>query len=130
MHTGVSEPPGSPDALSALLGFELLEREPGRAVLRAVVGPQHVNIHGTAHGGFVFALADTAFAIAGNTHGPVAVATAATIHFVRPVRPGDTLVAEAREVGLGRSTGTYEVTVTREGEVVALFTGAAFRRSP
>ncbi len=118
----------APDPLSTVLGFELVDRAPGRAVLRAVVGEEHLNLHGTGHGGFVFALADTAFAVAGNAGGVSAVATACSIHFVRPVRAGDVLLAEAREVGAGRSAGTYEVTVTRDGEVVAVFTGTAQRR--
>jgi acyl-CoA thioesterase len=82
-----------------------------------------VNGHGTAHGGYVFLLADTAFACACNSHGPVTVAAGADISFVRPARSGDLLVAYAQErVTSGRS-GIYDVTVTSDGEVVAEFRG-------
>ncbi len=128
--TGSSdETPGPhPDALSELLGFEVVERGPGSARVTALVGPDHTNQHGTAHGGFVFALADTAFAIASNSHGPVAVAVATSIHFTRAVRPGDRLTAEAREDSLSRGMATYTVTVTRDDDVVAVFTGTVHRR--
>jgi acyl-CoA thioesterase len=119
--------PASPDPLAHHLGFEVVERGLGRAVLRAVVGPEHLNRHGIGHGGFVFALADTAFAVAGDARHAPAVATSCSIHFVRPVRAGDVLLAEAREVAAGRSTGTYEVTVRRDGEVVAVSSGTAHR---
>ena len=76
----------------------------------------------------MFSLADTAFGIAANSRGPVAVAIATSIHFMRPVRQGDVLIAEAREVSLGRSTATYEVTVSAGGRAVALFTGTVHRR--
>jgi acyl-CoA thioesterase len=87
-------------------------------------------MHGTAHGGFVFSLADTALAMASNSHGPVALALVASIHFTRGVRPGTRLAAEAREVSLTRSSAVYEVEVrVEEGETVALFTGTVHRRS-
>jgi acyl-CoA thioesterase len=119
-----------PDPLSGLLGFELEDSGAGRARVRATVAPEHCNMHGTVHGGFVFALADTALAIASNSHGPVALALVASIHFTRAVRPGAALVAEAREVSLTRSSAVYEVEVRGEdGETVALFTGTVHRRA-
>lgn len=121
------EPP-SRESLARLLGFEIVEQGPGVASLRATVGPSHVNVHGTAHGGFVFALADEALALASNSHGPVALALSASIHFTRPAGEGDVLVAEAREVSLGRTTATYEVSVSSEGRTVALFTGMVHLR--
>ena len=118
------------DPLSRLLGLELEASGPGRARLRATVRPEHCNMHGTAHGGFVFSLADTALAVASNSHGPVALALVASIHFTRAVRPGAQLVAEAREVSLTRSSAVYEVEVRLEGgDTVALFTGTVHRRS-
>lgn len=119
----------SPDPLSELLGFELVEEGPGRAVVRAEVGDGHRNAHGGAHGGFVFALADAALAVASNSHGPKAVATAASIHFTRSALVGDVLTARAREISLGARAGTYEIEVTAEdGSLVALFTGTVHRR--
>ncbi|RZU54554.1 acyl-CoA thioesterase [Krasilnikovia cinnamomea] len=113
------------DAASRGLGMELIGAADGAAEVRMPVTPAMVNGHDIAHGGFVFLLADTAFACACNSHGPVTVAAGADIAFLRPVRTGEVLVAQARErVRQGR-TGIYDVTVTREGtdEVVAEFRG-------
>jgi len=112
-----------------LLGLEVVEVGSGAATVRGTVGPEHLNAHGIGHGGFVFALADHALAMASNSHGPAAVALVATIHFTRRVQAGETLVATAREVSLGRSAATYEVTVATDGgRTVALFTGTVHRR--
>ena len=82
-----------------------------------------LNGHGIAHGGYVFLLADTAFACACNSRGPVTVAAGADISFIAPVREGEELVARAAErVSFGRS-GIYDVTVRRGDEVVAEFRG-------
>jgi acyl-CoA thioesterase len=126
----MSRSDGAPrDALSRLLGFVLLEEGPGRARVQGEVRAEHCNVHGTAHGGFVFSLADEAFAVASNSHGPQAVALVASIHFTASVGAGDTLVAEAREISLGPRTATYEVTVTSTDRMVALFTGTVYRRA-
>lgn len=111
------------DRASRDLGIELVELGPGRATARMTVTGAMVNGHGLAHGAFVFAVADTAFACACNSHGPVTVAAGADITFVAPVREGDVLVAEAVErTRYGRS-GIYDVTVCRGSEVVAEFRG-------
>ncbi|MGC5052331.1 hydroxyphenylacetyl-CoA thioesterase PaaI [Micromonospora sp. DT48] len=112
------------DVASNRLGIELVSAAEGSAVARMRITDSMVNGHHIAHGGFVFLLADTAFALACNSHGPATVAAAADITFVRPARPGDTLVARASErTRYGRS-GIYDVTVSREdGEVVAEFRG-------
>ncbi|MFD5231218.1 hydroxyphenylacetyl-CoA thioesterase PaaI [Streptomyces qaidamensis] len=111
------------DRASRGLGIELLEQGEGTAVLRMTVTPAMVNGHGIAHGGYVFLLADSAFACACNSHGPVTVAACADITFVAPAREGDTLVARAEErVRYGRS-GVYDVTVRRGDEVMAEFRG-------
>jgi acyl-CoA thioesterase len=111
------------DEASRGLGIELIEAGDGRATVRMRVAETMVNGHGLAHGGYVFLLADTAFACACNSHGPVTVAAGADISFVRPARAGDLLEATARErVTSGRS-GIYDVTVTRDGEIVAEFRG-------
>ncbi|MFF8940228.1 hydroxyphenylacetyl-CoA thioesterase PaaI [Streptomyces paradoxus] len=111
------------DRASRRLGIELLEQGEGTAVLRMTVTPAMVNGHGIAHGGYVFLLADSAFACACNSHGPVTVATGADITFVAPAHEGDILVARAEErVRYGRS-GVYDVTVRRGDEVMAEFRG-------
>ena len=113
------------DAASAALGIELLGWGPGRATLRMTVSHFMVNGHDIAHGGLVFALADSAFAVACNSHGPVTVAAGADIVFVAPARLNDVLVAEAREqVVFGRSGLTDVRVTTADGDtVVALFRG-------
>ncbi|MFJ3820866.1 hydroxyphenylacetyl-CoA thioesterase PaaI [Streptomyces nodosus] len=101
------------DRASRSLGIELVHHGEGTAVLRMTVTPDMVNGHRIAHGGFLFLLADTAFACACNSHGPVTVAAAADIVFVAPAREGDVLVATACErTRYGRS-GIYDVTVRR-----------------
>ncbi|MEO7745820.1 MAG: hydroxyphenylacetyl-CoA thioesterase PaaI [Actinomycetota bacterium] len=113
------------DTASAALGIELLDWGPGRARLAMTVRPTMVNGHDIAHGGLVFTLADSAFAVACNSHGPVTVAAGADITFVAPARLGDVLVAEASEqVVFGRSGLTdVRVTTADGGTVVALFRG-------
>ncbi|PZT71385.1 hydroxyphenylacetyl-CoA thioesterase PaaI [Streptomyces sp. SW4] len=111
------------DTASRGLGIELLEHGPGRALLRMEVTDRMVNGHGIAHGGYLFLLADTAFACACNSHGPVTVAAGAGIDFVAPAREGDVLTALAEErTRFGRS-GVCDVTVRRGDEVIAEFRG-------
>jgi acyl-CoA thioesterase len=124
------QPPGGPavamfqaDEASRSLGMELLRVGAGTAVVQMTIGRSMLNGHAIAHGGYLFMLADTAFACACNSRGPVTVAVAADITFVAPVREGDVLVATAQErVSYGRS-GIYDVSVRRGDEVVAEFRG-------
>jgi acyl-CoA thioesterase len=114
------------DLASSGLGMEVLDVAPGRAVVRMTVRPDMVNGHAIAHGGFVFSLADSAFAFACNTYGSVTVARAAEVVFLAPARTGDVLVAAAAERTRTGRNGIYDVTVHRGdlgGEVVAEFRG-------
>ncbi|MQY15230.1 Acyl-coenzyme A thioesterase PaaI [Streptomyces sp. RB5] len=111
------------DRASQRLGIELVDVAEGSATARMRVTKEMVNGHGIAHGGYVFLLADTAFACACNSHGPVTVAAGADISFVAPAYDGDELTARAEErTRYGRS-GIYDVTVTRGEDVVAEFRG-------
>src|ERR1700683_1210113 len=111
------------DVASRGIGMELLSAGDGSAVVRLRVTAAMINGHGIAHGGYVFMLADTAFACACNSRGDVTVAAGADISFIAPVREGDLLVATAAErVSFGRR-GVYDVTVRREEDVVAEFRG-------
>ena len=111
------------DQASQALGIELVEAGEGGAVLRMKVTDVMVNGHGIAHGGYIFLFADSAFACACNSRGPVTVAAGADISFIAPVRAGDELTAVAEErVTFGRS-GIYDVSVRRGDEVVAEFRG-------
>jgi len=101
------------DAASRMLGIELLDHGEGWARVRLTVRDDMVNGHGICHGGVIFSLADTAFACACNSWGPVTVAAGADISFIAPGRRGDVLTAEARvRTRYGRS-GIYDVAVTR-----------------
>ncbi|MEV4812433.1 hydroxyphenylacetyl-CoA thioesterase PaaI [Micromonospora avicenniae] len=112
------------DPASRGLGIELVDSADGAAVARMRVTEAMINGHAIAHGGFVFLLADTAFALACNSWGPATVAAGGEISFVRPARVGDLLTAYATErTRYGRS-GIYDVTVTRDdGAVIAEFRG-------
>lgn len=111
------------DRASAAMGISLVDHGPGWATTRMVVRPDMINGYGTAHGGLIFAVADTAFAFACNSRGAVAVAAACEIVFVAPARTGDILQADARErTTFGRS-GIYDVTVRRGLDVIAEFRG-------
>ena len=117
------------DRASQGLGMQLLDVGPGRSRLSMTVRADMVNGHGTCHGGFLAALADSAFAFACNTYDEVTVAAGFDIAFVAPAHVGDELIAVAAErIRHGRS-GVYDVTVSRAGgaltadEVVAEFRG-------
>ncbi len=112
------------DRASQRLGMELVDVAPGRARLRMQVADTMVNGHAICHGGFVFALADSAFAFACNSYNRTTVAQAADVVFVAPARLGDELVAEATERARYGRNGIYDVTVRRsDGALVAEFRG-------
>ena len=114
----------SRDEASSGLGMTLEQVGPGFARVRMRVRADMLNGHGTCHGGIVFALADTAFAVACNTHNVVTVAAAASIDFLSPGRLDDELSAEARELWRSKRSGSYEVFVSNQrGERIALFRG-------
>jgi len=106
------------DEASRSLGIVLGPVGPGRAEAAMTVRADMVNGHGTCHGGYLFLLADTAFAFACNTHGQAVVASGADVAFLRPARSGDELVAVAVERARTGRSGLYDVTVLRGDEVV------------
>lgn len=112
------------DLASQSLGITLNEVAQGRASLSMRVTETMLNGHGIAHGGYLFLLADTAFAYACNTYGPVTVAQSAQVTFLQPAAVDDELVAEAVErVRYGRN-GIYDVTVRHsDGKIIAEFRG-------
>ena len=105
-------------------GIEIEEAREGYARLRMAIRADMLNGHGTAHGGMVFALADTAFAYACNGRNLRSVAAQASIVYLEPAREGDVLIAEAREQALVGRSGVYHVAVRSEdGRAIAEFTG-------
>lgn len=115
------------DHASRAAGIEVLHAADGAATARMRVTRSMVNGHAIAHGGYVFLLADTAFACACNSHGPTTVAAGADITFLTPAHEGDLLHAEATERALRGRSGIYDITVRRGPEdtaaVVAEFRG-------
>jgi acyl-CoA thioesterase len=112
------------DRASKHLGMRIVSVGPGAAVLTMKVRPEYCNGHGTCHGGFIFSLADSAFAFACNSHNKITVANNCQITFVAPGREGDELTATAREVHRGGRSGVTEVEVRDPaGKLIALFRG-------
>lgn len=112
------------DVASQRLGIDISEVAPGRATATMTVTDEMVNGHGICHGGYVFTLADTAFAFACNTYDDRTVAAGATIDFLEPVCAGVRLTARAVERARRGRSGVYDVTVAApDGHVVAEFRG-------
>jgi len=112
------------DLTCQTLGILLDDVGPGRARVRLRVAETMTNGHGTVHGGYLFLLADAAFAYACNSYGPVAVAQSAQVTFLRPAAIHDELVADAVERARSGRTGIYDVTVRRAArDVIAEFRG-------
>lgn len=116
------------DPLSRHLGIEAVGGGHGRATVELTVRREHLNFHGTCHGGVIFALADTAFGLASNAHGAsVAAGIDAHITYQVAVQAGDVLTAAATELTRTRRLGVYRVDVTRQdGALVSCFTGTVY----
>ena len=116
------------DAASRGLGMIIESCGPGRATVTMRVRPDMVNGHRICHGGLIFALADSAFAFACNSHGDNTVAAGASIDFLAPGREGDVLRAVATERWRAGRSGLYEIEVRNQrDEMVALFRGRSHR---
>lgn len=116
------------DMFSQWLGIEVLQITEGYSKIKMTVRNEMVNGFGIAHGGIAFSLGDSAFAFACNNRNNLSVALDTAISFTKPVHVGDTLIAEAKEVHNGKSTGLYLITITNQHEhVVAHFKGTCFR---
>lgn len=112
------------------LGFELLERDSERVRIRAVAGPEHANLHGGVHGGFLYSLADETCAHLANHGGVRALALDTHIAYFSVVQPGETLEAIATAEHVGRKVATYRVEIRRGDDLVALYHGTAYRIGP
>ena len=111
------------DGASQGLGMEIVAIEPGAAVLAMTIRPDMVNGHGIAHGGFIFTLADSAFAFACNSYNERTVAAQCNISFIRPGKLGDRLVATAREISRTGRSGIYDVRVSVDDITIAELRG-------
>ena len=116
------------DSASRGLGMRIAKIAPGFAELTMTVRHDMVNGHAICHGGFVFTLADSAFAFACNSYNANTVAAGCAIEFLAPSREGDVLTATARERTLVGRNGVYDIDVTNQnGETIALFRGKSTR---
>jgi acyl-CoA thioesterase len=111
------------DLASRHLGIQIDQIAPGQATARMVVSDTMINGHNICHGGYVFLLADTAFAFACNTYGPTTLAATCDITFLAPAHLGDELIAQATERHRAGRSGIYDVTVRRADTVIAEFRG-------
>jgi acyl-CoA thioesterase len=121
----------SDDPFCATVGIELDAVGEGYAETSLVVGEEHLNFHGTPHGGAVYSLADAAFAAASNTGEATAVALETNISYFAAVEVGERLRATAEETHRGGRTAAYEVRVVDGGgDPVAAFRGRVYRLDP
>jgi acyl-CoA thioesterase len=115
------------DRAARAMGIEILEVREGFARVAFVVRDDMLSGHEIAHGGFIFALADTAFAYACNSRNRATIALQCTISFTKPGQPGARVTATAVERAKGGRTGTYDVDVVDdEGTTLALFRGTSY----
>ncbi|TMH06534.1 MAG: hydroxyphenylacetyl-CoA thioesterase PaaI [Betaproteobacteria bacterium] len=124
----VAERMFSLDRASQAMGMQVACVGPGRAELTMTVRPDMLNGHAICHGGFIFTLADSAFAFACNSYNLTTVASGCSIDFLAPAREGDVLTAVGRERSSSGRTGVYDIEVKNQcGESVALFRGRSYR---
>jgi acyl-CoA thioesterase len=116
------------DLFSQWLGIEVLDVNDGYSKIKMTVRKEMINGFGIVHGGIAFSLSDSAFAFACNNRNNLSVALDTSINFTKPVHVGDVLIAEAKELHNGKSTGLYHITITNQRDhIVALFKGTCFR---
>jgi len=124
----VAEGMFSRDRASQALGMKIVRVGPGLAELTMSVRADMLNGHAICHGGFIFALADSAFAFACNSYNLTTVASGCAIDFMAPAREDDVLNATARERSASGRTGVYDIEVKNQrGETIALFRGKSYR---
>lgn len=116
------------DRFSQWLGIEIVEIKEGYSKIKMTIREEMVNGFGIIHGGIAFSLADSAFAFACNNRNVLSVALDTSINFIKPVHTGDVLVAEAKELHNGKSTGLYQISIRNQKDhEVAVFKGLCYR---
>ncbi len=119
----------SHDNASKALGIEIVEVTPGHATTSMTIRPEMVNGFDICHGGLIFTLADSTFALACNSHNMMAFAMGCHIEFLRPALKGDQLTARATEMDRTRNTGSYVVSVANQDDkTIAVFHGRSSNR--
>ncbi|MNG67015.1 Acyl-coenzyme A thioesterase PaaI [compost metagenome] len=118
----------SRDQATQGLGIRLLDAGPGQARLCMAVRADMIQGHGTCHGGFLFALADSAFAFACNSYDEATVALGCSIDYLAPALRDDLLTATASELSRKGRTGLYDVRIENQrGELIAMFHGKSYK---
>jgi acyl-CoA thioesterase len=116
------------DLFSQWLGIEVMEAKEGYSKIKMTVRKEMINGFGIVHGGIAFSLGDSAFAFACNNRNNLSVALDTAINFTKPVHVNDELIAEAKEIHNGKSTGLYHISITNQRDhIVAFFKGTCFR---
>lgn len=116
------------DLFSQWLGIEVLEVKEGYSRIKMTVRKEMINGFGIVHGGIAFSLADSAFAFACNNRNVLSVALDTSINFIKPVHVDDILIAEAKELHNGKSTGLYHINILNQKEhLIAQFKGLCYR---
>lgn len=116
------------DAASRMLGLQIVEVAPGRAVATMTVRPDMLNGFAICHGGLIATLADSAFAFACNSRNALTVASGFGIDILKSAKLGDVLTASAEETSLAGRTGLYDITVRNQhGDLIAMFRGRSYR---
>jgi len=116
------------DLFSQWLGIEVMRIKEGYSKIKMTIRKEMINGFGVVHGGIAFSLADSAFAFACNNRNNLSLALDTNITFTKTTKPGDVIIAEAKELHNGKSTGLYLITVNNQNdEQVALFKGTCFR---
>jgi len=118
------------DLFSQWLGIQIIEIREGYSKIKMSVRKEMMNGLGIVHGGIAFSLADSSFAFACNSRNNLSVALDTSINFLKPAHVDDELIAEAKEIHNGKSTGLYQVTIMNQhNHIIALFKGTCFRTS-
>jgi acyl-CoA thioesterase len=116
------------DLFSQWLQIKIIVIREGYSKIKMALRDEMINGFNVIHGGIIFSLADSAFAFACNNRNNLSMALDVSISFNKAAKPGDTLIAEAKEIHNGRSTGLYIITITNQSnDHVALFKGTCFR---
>jgi len=116
------------DRFAKLLGFQIEAFEKGMAKVSATIKEEHLNAANVVHGGFLFSLADYAFALASNSHNILSLSISSNIMFQK-AKPSGTLYAYAKELSDGKKIATYEVRISNgEDNTIATFTGTVYRK--
>ncbi len=116
------------DPFSQELGIKLESVSKNSATLSLLISKKHLNSHGTVHGGVIYTLADTAFAVASNADGTPSVAINTSITYMKAVKSGK-LIAKVHEFSKNHALGSYIVEIfDHDGEKIAVFQGLAYRK--